>query len=95
MIFSARNDHAVVGSGKCASDAIDLATTTRPDVLVVDLNMPGNVFEAIEKIGEIRPQTKIVAFTASPGVDDAMRALEQVWPATSSRAERSTTFAMR
>ena len=75
-LFSARSDYAVVGSGKCGSDAIDLATTTRPDVLVVDLNMPGNVFEAIEKIGEIGLKTKIVAFTASPGVDDAMRALE-------------------
>ena len=38
--------------------------------------MPGDPFEAIAKIAEFSPLTKVLAFTASAGIDYAVRALE-------------------
>jgi two-component system nitrate/nitrite response regulator NarL len=74
--FSARADYAVVGIGNCAGDALIVATRQRPDVIVIDLNMPGDPFEVIAKITQFSPATKVLAFTASAGVDYAVRALE-------------------
>jgi len=74
--FSARADYAVVGIGSCAGDALTVATRQRPGVMVIDLNMPGDPFEVIAKITQFSPATKVLAFTASAGVDYAVRALE-------------------
>jgi DNA-binding NarL/FixJ family response regulator len=75
-IFSEIDRFDVVGKGKSAHDAIDVINRTRPDVILLDLNMPGDAFEAIAKIREVSPQTRIVAFTASAAIDHAVRALE-------------------
>jgi two-component system, NarL family, nitrate/nitrite response regulator NarL len=74
--FSARADYSVVGTGVCAGDALVVASRERPDIIVIDLNMPGDSFEAISKIPQFSPQTKVLAFTASAGIDYAVRALE-------------------
>lgn len=75
-IFAEIDRFKVVGKGKCASDAIDVMMKSHPDVILLDLNMPGDAFEAIAKIREISPQTRIIAFTASAAIDHAVRALE-------------------
>ena len=56
--FSARADYAVVGIGSCAGDALTVATRQRPDVMVIDLNMPGDPFEVIAKITQFSPAKK-------------------------------------
>jgi len=43
--------------------------------MVLDLYMPGNVFEVISEIGANPGGTKVVAFTAMTGSDYAVRAL--------------------
>ena len=75
-IFAEIDRFKVVGKGKCASDAIDVMMKSRPDVILLDLNMPGDAFEAIAKIRDVSPQTRIIAFTASAAIDHAVRALE-------------------
>lgn len=75
-IFDPLVDFEVVGKGRSAEDAIEVTMRSHIDVLVMDLNMPGDAFGAIAKIGQQRPHTKIIAFTASVGVDYAVRALE-------------------
>ncbi len=52
------------------------AENDQPQVAVVDLHMPGDVYGAIENAIKISPSTRIVAFTASTGVDSAIRALD-------------------
>lgn len=76
MIFRGKSDFEVIGTGKCAADAVALAGLTRPDILIVDLSMPGDIFVAIEKIRKSSPDTKVIAFTAYTEVDLAIRALE-------------------
>jgi two-component system, NarL family, nitrate/nitrite response regulator NarL len=75
-VFAARQNYSVVGIGMNARDAIDLAAREQPNILVMDLNMPGDVFEAISKISQSWPSTKVLAFTASVGIDYAVRALD-------------------
>jgi two-component system, NarL family, nitrate/nitrite response regulator NarL len=67
---------ALVGVGTTANDIVDLCRRTQPQVAVVDLPMPGEVYSAIESAIRISPSTKIVAFTAANGVDSAIRALD-------------------
>ncbi|MGL4489313.1 MAG: LuxR C-terminal-related transcriptional regulator, partial [Rhizobiaceae bacterium] len=47
-----------------------------PDVIFVDLSMPGDVFGTIHKIAESAKATKVIVFTAFSSVDSAMRALD-------------------
>lgn len=74
-IFSQIERFKVVGKGKCTSDAI-IVMKSHPDVLLLDLNMPGDAFDAIVTIRRISPETRVVAFTASAAIDHAVKALE-------------------
>ncbi|MDY8108774.1 response regulator transcription factor [Fulvimarina sp. 2208YS6-2-32] len=75
-LFSELREYCVVGSGACAADAITVAAEKRPDILVIDLQMPGNALDAIARIRTKSPSMKIVAFTASDRTDLAIAALE-------------------
>lgn len=75
-ILSECREFNVVGTGSCASDALSVATARNVDVAIVDLGMPGNVFEAIQSLRATSPDTKILVFTASVAIDHAVRALE-------------------
>ena len=73
-VFKARPEFKVVATGVSAPDAMKIAATYRPDMIVIDLNMPGDAFDAIAQIKALH--IKVVAFTASVDVDAAIRALE-------------------
>jgi two-component system, NarL family, nitrate/nitrite response regulator NarL len=66
----------VVGTGATAYDIVELCVRTHPDVFVVDLSMPGDVYGAIANAVRTSPSTRIVAYTAATGVDSAIRALD-------------------
>ena len=56
----------VVGNGFDGISAVKLFKETKPDVVLIDLNMPnGSGFYAIKKIQEIDPKAKIIAITAN------------------------------
>jgi DNA-binding NarL/FixJ family response regulator len=74
-LFENSEGFNIVGSGASAADAIDMMKH-RPDVIILDLNMPGNAFDAISKISAKASGTKVVAFTASNGIEHAVHALE-------------------
>ena len=75
-LFSNYEDFAVVGSGASAADALTIATEKQPDVLLIDLQMPGNALDAIARIRMKSPSIIIMAFTASDRIDHAINALE-------------------
>jgi two-component system, NarL family, nitrate/nitrite response regulator NarL len=66
----------VVGIGTSAHEIVELCSRTRPQVAVVDLHMPGDVYGAIATAIKASPSTRIVAFTAATGVESAIRALD-------------------
>ena len=55
----------VVGNGFDGVTAVKLFKKLKPDVTLVDLNMPnGSGFYAIKKIQELEPKARIIAVTA-------------------------------
>jgi len=75
-IFAENDGFEIVGTGATADAAIELAAERSPDVLVVDLSMPGDVFAAIAAILKCSPATRIVIFTAFADVDLALKAID-------------------
>eukprot|EP00873_Tetraselmis_striata_P031943 jgi/Tetstr1/452207/TSEL_039243.t1 len=75
-LFAQHPDFEVVGVGGSAAEAIELMTGRAPDVLFLDLSMPGDVFATITEIACTYPETRIVVFTAFSSVDSALRALD-------------------
>jgi DNA-binding NarL/FixJ family response regulator len=66
----------IVATGTSAKDVIEIGTLVRPHVMVVDLGMPGDVYGAISTVTSLSTATKFIAFTASTGVECAIRALD-------------------
>ena len=63
--FLEENDVKVIGNGFDGVTAVKLFKDTKPDVVLIDLNMPnGSGFYAIKKIQEINPKARIIAVTA-------------------------------
>jgi len=75
-LLSCGYDLEILSTGSSAKDIIDISSRFRPDVIIVDLNMAGDVYAAIAESIKVSPETKIVAFTALTSVDSAVRALE-------------------
>ncbi len=66
----------VQGTAGDAAGALKLCEKFAPDVIIMDLNMPGNVIGAVKTIASKPGPTKVLAFTAVSGVDYAIAALE-------------------
>lgn len=65
----------VAGEGASANDAVLLAREHEPDVVLLDIHMPGNGIQAARQISEQLPQTAIVMLTASREDEDLFEAL--------------------
>lgn len=75
-LFSADGGFSVVGTESSADGAVEVARLTQPDLMTLDLSMPGDVYAAIRTIGELSPATKMIIFTAYADVDLALQALD-------------------
>lgn len=67
--------YEVVGTGATADAIVELAERLKPDILIVDLSMPGDVFAAIETATRSN-SSRLLVFTAYGDVDLAMKALD-------------------
>lgn len=74
-LYSAKEDLSIVAKGHNSADAIKIVEEYEPDVLVVDLSMPGDPMAAIEFILSSRKRTRVVIFTATSSIDMAVKAL--------------------
>ncbi len=68
-------DFEVVAQGGSASEAIQLATELLPDIILLDITMPGGGVQAARQIAVACPVTKIVMLTASEEEEDVTDAL--------------------
>ncbi|QRM31580.1 response regulator transcription factor [Microvirga sp. VF16] len=66
----------IVGEGASATDAIELARIHAPDLILLDISMPGNGIEAARAIRDLPSAPRVVMLTVSADDDDVMRALE-------------------
>lgn len=58
--FAEEADFEVIGEGACAEDAIRLVDEKRPDLILLDVTMPGGGIEAATSIAKSRPETSIL-----------------------------------
>lgn len=58
--FAELKDFEVVGEGASADDAVKLAADVRPDLMLIDVTMPGGGIEATQQIMQQYPAVKIV-----------------------------------
>ena len=65
----------VVAQGSSCDDAIRIAREMRPDVLLIDLSMPGGGLNAIQPIIASNPAQRIVVLTVSEAADEVTAAL--------------------
>lgn len=64
----------VVGQGGTAGEAIYLVERLRPDILLLDLAMPGGGLTSAWVLATTYPDTRIVALTSSEAEDDILGA---------------------
>ena len=63
-LISAEADMEVVGEASNGGDAVDKANEVRPDIVLMDIGMPGlSSFEATRQIKKNRPETKVLFLT--------------------------------
>jgi DNA-binding NarL/FixJ family response regulator len=66
----------VVGEGGTADDAVRIAKEELPDILLLDVSMPGGGIEAARSIARVCPVVKMIMLTVSENEDDVAQALE-------------------
>jgi len=76
-VFRGRDDFKLVGEGMSADDALEVATATQPDVLLLDLGIPGGGLNALRSIRKNCSCVSVVMLTASEASSDIFSAFEE------------------
>jgi len=76
VVLTKANGIEVVGEGATATDAVAIAREHIPDVILLDLHLPGGGIEAAASIARASPKVRIVALTASEDEQDVTSALQ-------------------
>jgi DNA-binding NarL/FixJ family response regulator len=69
-------DLQLLGKATDADGAVSQYLRLNPDVLLIDLNMPGGGLEAIARIRAVHPDARIVILTTYEGDEDVHRGLQ-------------------
>ncbi|MGV0745449.1 response regulator [Mycolicibacterium sp. XJ870] len=76
-MIDAENDLEVVGEAASGAEAVTMAESVRPDVILMDLRMPGvDGVAATERILATLPSTRIIVVTTYESDADILRAVE-------------------
>jgi two-component system, NarL family, nitrate/nitrite response regulator NarL len=66
----------VVGEGGSGAEALTLARKHGPDIVLLDISMPGDGIETARELSRLAKAPRVVMLTVSESDDDIMRALE-------------------
>ncbi len=75
-VLKTEPDIEIVGQGENAEDAVRLARELLPDIIFLDISMPGGGLNAAQTIVENYPVVKIIILTGSEGEAHVMTALK-------------------
>jgi DNA-binding NarL/FixJ family response regulator len=68
-------DHDVVGQAADGPSVVALAVELRPDLVLMDVAMPGGGLEATRELADRAPDVAIVMLTASEDIEDLFQAI--------------------
>ena len=72
-----RSGHEIVGEAADGQQAIERAPEVDPEVLLLDLNMPGvSGWEALPRLRDLLPRTKLVILTTGQAQDERRRVMD-------------------
>lgn len=75
-LLESYEDMEVVGEAADGQEALDLARNLEPDLVLMDVHMPGTGgIEATRKIHDLVPETKVIMLTVSDDEDDLLESL--------------------
>lgn len=74
--LQAEPDVEIVGQGTTAAEAVRLAEELLPDIVLLDITIPGGGLTAAESIAATVPVTRIIMLTASAAEEDVLTALK-------------------
>ena len=95
-LLSAEPDIEIIGEAPNAGETVERATDLRPDVVLLDISMPGmSSFQAIRQLHKVRPDTKVLLLTmyddedylaegmdaGSDGVNPRLQAVQRIFGA--------------
>jgi len=75
-LLNEEDDLSIVADVDTAESALQCVSSVAPDVLVMDLSMPGDVMGVISQIAAKKFPTKVVVYTAYCGIDAALKTLD-------------------
>lgn len=75
-ILGSESDIEIVGQGVTAADALQLVRDLLPDVIILDVNIPGGGLNAARTLSAQFPVVKIIMLTGSADEDDVLTALK-------------------
>jgi DNA-binding NarL/FixJ family response regulator len=55
-------DLAIVGEATSSQEVIDLCQSVEPDLVLLDLRLPGDALHAIAAIGQVSPRTRVLVY---------------------------------
>lgn len=73
MTFGQDDGFEVVGEGATGQDAIELARSLAPDIMLIDLSMPGGGLDAVDAITQHNPAVKVAILSISDDLGTVRR----------------------
>jgi two-component system nitrate/nitrite response regulator NarL len=76
QIFGNNKELDIVAMGENSADAVKIVKEVGPDILLLDIQLPGGGIEAAQAIAGLSCATKVIMLTASESEDHVSAALE-------------------
>jgi CheY-like chemotaxis protein len=77
LVLTQDGEHEIVGEAEDGRECVELAARARPDVILLDLNMPGmGGFDALPRLRESVPDAKVIALTTARADDKELDFLD-------------------
>ena len=74
--LQSESDIKIIGEASSADEALKMATSLLPDIVLLDITMPGGGLNAARAIAAACPVTKIIMLTFSEEEEDVLTALK-------------------
>ena len=77
-LLEMESDFLVAGQASTGEEGLDVVRRCRPDVCLLDLNLPGiDGFETLRRLRHETPTARVIVLTSSDAAEDAARALRE------------------